>query len=38
MKHPKKKDLLLLAAKSIEKIPDASNAKEYQKYYFKKKI
>ena len=27
MKHQQKKDLLLLATKLIEKIPDASNAK-----------
>ena len=36
MKHQKKKDLFLLAAKLIEKIPDASNAKEYYNSYLKK--
>ena len=37
MKHQKKKDLLLLATKLVETIPDASNAKEYYKSYLKKK-
>ena len=29
VKHQKEKDLLLLVTKLIQKIPDASNAKEY---------
>ena len=33
LKH--KKDLLLLATKLIEKIPDASNAKEYYQSFLK---
>ena len=33
----RKKDLLLLATKSIEKIPEAINAKEYYNSHFKKK-
>ena len=31
------KDLLLLANKLVEKIPDATNAKEYYKSYLKRK-
>ena len=37
MKHQKNKDLLLVATKLIDKIPDASNAKEYYKSYLEKK-
>ena len=37
MKHQKKKDLLLLATKLTEKIPDVSNAKKYYKSYLKRK-
>ena len=37
MKHQKKKELLLLATKLIESIPDASNAQEYYKSYFKRR-
>ena len=37
MKHQKKKDLLLLATKLIEKMLDVSNAKEYNQSYLKKK-
>ena len=37
MKHQKKKDLLFLATKLVETIPDASNVKEYYKSYLKKK-
>ena len=37
MKHQKKKDLLLLATKLIEKMFDVSNAKEYNQSYLKKK-
>ena len=33
----RKKDLLLLATKSIETIPEAINAKEYYNSHFKKK-
>ena len=36
-KHQNKKDLLLLATKLIEKISDASNAKEYYHSYLKNK-
>ena len=35
MKHQKKKELLLLATKLIESIPDASNAQEYYKSYLR---
>ena len=37
MKHQKKRYLLLLAIKLIEKIPDASNAKKYYNSYLKRK-
>ena len=37
MKHQKKKDLLLLSTKIIEKVPDPSNAKEHYQSYSKKK-
>ena len=33
MKHQKKKYLLLLAMKSIEKILDATNAKQYYQIF-----
>ena len=33
----KKRDLLLLAIKSIEKIPDATNAKQNYQSYLKRK-
>ena len=36
MKHQKKKDLLFLATKLIEKMPDATNAKQYYQIYLKK--
>ena len=35
IKHQKKKDLLLLATKLIEKNPDATNAKQYYQFYLK---
>ena len=37
MKYQKKKDLLLLATKLIEKILDSSYAKEYYKLFLKNK-
>ena len=37
MKRLKKKNLLLLATKLIEKIPDSTNAKEHYNYYLKTK-
>ena len=37
MKHQKKEDLLLLATKLIEKIPNASNTKEYYRSFLKDK-
>ena len=37
MKRLKKKNLLLLATKLIEKIPDSTNAKEHCNYYLKTK-
>ena len=37
VKYQKEKDLLLLATKLIEKIPDASNAKEYYQSFLKNK-
>ena len=37
MKHQKKKDLLLLATKLIEKIPDGTSAKKYYQLYLKRK-
>ena len=37
MKHHKKKCILLLATKLIEKIPDASNDKEYYNFHLKRK-
>ena len=37
MKHLKKKDLLLLANKLIEKIPDPHNAKEHYQSFIRKK-
>ena len=37
MKHQKKKQLLMLATKLIEKIPAATNATQYHQYYLKKK-
>ena len=37
MKHHKKQDLLLLATKLIEKIPDASSDKQYHKSYLRGK-
>ena len=37
MKHHKKKDLLLLATKLIEKVADASNAKKYYQTFLKNK-
>ena len=36
MKHQKKKDLLLLATKLMEKLLDATNAKQYYQSYLKK--
>ena len=38
MKHQKKKDLLLLATKLIEKKPNASNAKNIINHFLKTKI
>ena len=35
MKHQKKKDFLLLATKLIEKISDATNAKQYYQTFLK---
>ena len=37
MKHLKKKDLLLLENKLIEKIPDPRNAKEHYQSFIRKK-
>ena len=37
MKNQKKKDLLLLAMKLLQKIPDAINAKAYYQSYLKRK-
>ena len=37
MKQSKKKDLLLLANKLIEKIPDTVNAKEHYQSFIRKK-
>ena len=37
MKHLKKKDLLMLANKLIEKIPDPCNAKEHYQSFIRKK-
>ena len=37
MKHHKKTNLLLLATKLIEKIPDATNAKQNDQSYLKRK-
>ena len=37
MKQSKKKDLLLLANKRIEKIPDTVNAKEHYQSFIRKK-
>ena len=37
VKHLKRKDLLLLASKLIEKITDPHNAKEYYESFLKKK-
>ena len=37
VKHLKRKDLLLLSAKLIEKIPDPHNAKEHCQSFLRKK-
>ena len=37
MKHLKEKDLLLLANKEIEKVPDPRNAKEHYQSFLRKK-
>ena len=36
MKHQKKKELLLLATKLIEKITDGTNVKQYYQTFLKK--
>ena len=37
MKHLKRKDLLLLANKLIEKVPDPHNTKEHHESFLRKK-